>query len=774
MRLKGTLPFLLLSIRLFGQDTPCSLTLRGQVIDEHDRTSLGFASVLVKELPRTVEADAEGHFMIAGLCPGRYTLRVSHLDCEPVERIVDLSADRSIDIRLEHHEAELKELEVARERPDEHVGQAHQEIDRSSMEKASGRSLAEMLATIPGVTTLNSGPTIGKPVIHGLSGNRVLTLNQGIRQEDQQWGTEHAPNLDPFSSDRVTVVKGAASVQYGSDALGGVVITEPVELPREKGLGGEVRGIGLYNGRGGGGGGLLQGGVGAVPGLGWRVQGSGRYIGDSQAADYVLSNTGLREYGGSASVGMRVHRWDASVYYSYFQRELGILKASHIGNLTDLNNSIASGEPWVVDDFTHDILPPRQFVQHHLFKAEAGHVVGERGRIVLTYGYQADDRQEYDTRRGGRSGIPAIDLFLVTRTADIVYKHWLGNKVHGKVGVSGLQQENINVPGTGIRPLIPDYERSNIGAFVLEHLPLTDRLELEAGARVERTRLDVSRYTTNNLLEEPRHDFHNSAVSVGANWTLREALRLRANISTAYRPPHVSELYSEGLHHGAAAIERGNSALTSERSVKGTLDLEGTWLNDRLRTDITVYADRIGNYIYLRPEGVQLTIRGAFPVFSYVATDAMLQGCDATVQYRLTERWALRSRTSVVRGRDQRSDEWLFQMPSDRTEGAIVFGPGKAQRWSGIEVVATSAWVFRQSRFPVGVDFTDPPATYHLLGLSASATRSLGKNEVRVGVQANNLLDTAYRDYMDRFRYYADARGLDLTVWVRYSFGKNA
>ena len=180
-------------------------------------------------------------------------------------------------------------------------------------------------------------------MIHGLSGNRILTLNQGIRQEDQQWGTEHAPNLDPFSSDRITVVKGAASVQYGSDAMGGVILTEPVDLPRTAGINGEVRGVGILNGRGGGGNAMLQGGLKGLRGFGWRVQGSGKMLGDSESPEYVLSNTGMREQGASATIGYRDLRYRSTLYVSWFQRELGILRASHIGNLTDLDNAISNG-----------------------------------------------------------------------------------------------------------------------------------------------------------------------------------------------------------------------------------------------------------------------------------------------------------------------------------------------------------------------------------------------------------------------------------------------
>jgi iron complex outermembrane recepter protein len=763
---------LFLASMAIGQDANCDLVLSGKVIDDHDRTPLSYAEIFIPELLVGDVSDEEGHYRIEGLCPGIYLIRVTHLGCEPVERRVDLQRSTVLDIRMEHHHEELRELEVIRDRPDENVGLAKTEIDRAAMEQRSGRGLAEVLEGINGVNILRSGPTIAKPIIHGLSGNRILTLNQGIRQEDQQWGTDHAPNLDPFSTDRISVVKGAASVQYGSDAIGGVVITEPVELPRESGVAGEFRSIGMLNGRGGGASGMLNGAVRKVRGLGWRVQGSARQLGDSEAPDYVLSNTGLREASGSASVGVKRHWGNASVYYSWFGRELGILRAAHIGNLTDLNNAINSGQPWFQAPFSYEISPPRQVAVHHLLKTEVAYRLSERDQLVITYAYQADDRQEYDNRRGGRSGIPALDLFLTTHTADAVVKHWIGPHIHGKVGVNGIMQDNFNVPGTGIRPLIPDYSRKNAGVFIVEHFPINERLELEAGARLEGTRLNIRRFAANDVFETPEHRFLNHAFSTGANWNPRDSIQIRANISSAFRPPHVSELYSQGLHHGSAAIEQGDPELGNERSLKATLDVQTVWLGGRLTTDLTLYQNFINGFIYLRPAGYRLTIRGAFPVFDNVATDVSMHGLDATVLFNIAGPWAIRSQVSLVRARDMVLDEWLFQMPSDRFRNSLLFRKKTFGAWRDAELSMTSDLVLQQSRYPVGLDFISPPPTYHLVGVSASAELPIKRNSLRVGITGENLFNRPYRDYLDRFRYFADARGLDVVVWLRYSFGQ--
>lgn len=773
MRLSLAISILLcMPVALLAQRDPaCALTLSGRVLDEHDGSPLSNAEVYIAALGKGSVADEQGNYRISGLCPGTHLVRVAHLGCEPLQREVLLSADAVMDFRLEHHAAELRELEVVQARPDELVGQPSRSIGRDAMGLGAERGLAGALAVIPGVQMLSSGPTIGKPMIHGLSGNRVLILNQGIRQEDQQWGGEHAPSLDPLSADRITVVKGAASVQYGSDAIGGAVIAEPVELPREAAISGELRGRGQWNGRGGGASGLLEGGVKGLTGFGWRVQGSARQLGDSEAASYMLSNTGAREWSGSAAVGYRDHRRGAGIYYSRFTRELGILRAAHIGSTTDLQRAIDSGEPWYTAPFSYAIEAPRQTVTHHLLRAQGSIAISELSRLEVSYGYQANDRKEYDIRRAGRSATPALDLWLATHVGEAVLKHWLGSHVHGKAGITAMAQENSNIPGTGVRPLIPDYRRESLGAFIIEHLPIGERLELEAGARVEGTLLQVSRFDREGRPLAPEHRFTNSALALGANWTLSDSARLRLGLASAYRPPHVSELYSEGLHHGAAAIEEGDARLGAERSVKATVDAEASFLDGRLRLEATLHASRINGFIYLRPEGTRLTIRGAFPVFRYTATDALMGGLDASAAVRLGSRFMWRTRGSTVLARDRRQGDWLFLMPADRVENGLLFRSAAAGGWRAFDAAVTHQAVFEQRRFPEGLDFAPPPRAYHLLALSASASRALGKGELRIGLQANNLLNTAYRDYLDRFRYYADARGMDIVLSLCYAFG---
>ncbi len=296
---------------------------------------------------------------------------------------------------------------------------------------------------------------------------------------------------------------------------------------------------------------------------------------------------------------------------------------------------------------------------------------------------------------------------------------------------------------------------------------------IEAGARLDATHIDVFTYNAQDLWTTPKHEFLNHALSAGLNWQLRDSLTLRANVSSAFRAPQVSELYSNGLHHGAAAIEIGDPTLRAEQAVKATADLDVYAFRGKVHANLTVHTARIDHYILLEPDGFQLTIRGAFPVFRYVATNASIHGADATVQWQATPHWAWRIRASLVRGFDREKATWLYQMPADRVENSLIYKTGNVGSWRDFDIALTSTAVLHQWRVPSGLDFMEPPRAYHLLGVSASMARPLGNGkELRFGLEGYNLLNTAYRDYLDRFRYYANASGIDLSIWVRYSFGK--
>ena len=288
---------------------------------------------------------------------------------------------------------------------------SEQKIKEKTIEKFSSQSLGNLLKEVPGVSVLKSGNTVVKPVINGLHSSRVAIFNNNVKLEDQQWGMEHTPNFDVNAAGKITVLKGASALQYGGDAIGGIVIIEPFSTKKDTLFGKTIMTM-ESNGRGG----TISSSLhkGNFCDWSWNAQGSFKYYGDREAPDYTLSNTGNREANFSGDLKYTGKKFDFAAYYSLYSATIGILSASHIGNVNDLYNSINNQTPSVTDDFTYSIKNPKQKVQHHLAKLNYNYYFKDGQSLALQYAFQFNNRKEFDLRTGVSNSKPALDLNLLT------------------------------------------------------------------------------------------------------------------------------------------------------------------------------------------------------------------------------------------------------------------------------------------------------------------------------------------------------------------------
>jgi len=738
------------------------------------------------ENKQTLVNQIDGSFQVSKICDANVTITVRFVGFQRFQKKFQLKQGKNdIEIRLEVDVKNLDDITIEEEKVAAIATLKLDELDAAALSKSAGVSLGEALTSITGVNMLQTGPTIAKPVIHGLHSNRILILNNGIRQEGQQWGQEHAPEIDPFVANNLRLIKGAAAVKYGPDAIGGVILVNPSELPRTASFAGKINTVGASNSRLYATSVLLEGGVEGFEGFGWRLQGTFKKAGDSRAADYRLTNTGTEER--NFSLGLGYHKDDKGfeVFYSSFDSELGVLRSAHIGNLTDLATAIESDRPLFIEDFSYDIKNPFQDVKHQLFKAN-GHI----GSFSLQYGFQNNIRKEFDVRRAGRSEIPALSLSLSTHTLDIDLDMPVQGDWKWDIGATVMHQSNVNDTETGIRPLIPNFTNSTAGAHVISRY-VKPSFELEIGARYDFKHYLIKRFDENNELQKPEFDFSNLTGSAGAIFFLQDSWTLRSNIGTAWRAPHVNELYSEGLHHGAAALEEGNDQLVSEKAIKWITSLEKQ--TSKMSLNIAAYYNLINDYIFLRPESVELTIRGAFPVFRYRQTDALIYGLDADLDYSLSERWKSSSRVSLISAKDRTLNSALINIPTSHLESAMAyhFGDGKltnsyvsfgfkavseqrnAPRVISIQEVldANGNDVDLFANDPSIFDFIAPPRGYVNFALSGGFDWVMDNGDVmNVFMSVDNLLNNNYRDYLNRFRYYADDLGRNISLKVSYTF----
>ncbi|HET8737088.1 MAG TPA: TonB-dependent receptor, partial [Pricia sp.] len=607
----------------------CNNTLSGTVTDLHDGSALAGATLIVAGTEQVVETDLEGKFVIPDLCERSYSIQVYHPYCLTRGFTVKVTGDTEKNFRLEHHLEELKEVTLSGKAvPDKTKTLNENEISEDELERFSSGSLGDALNGISGVSSLNTGNTVVKPMINGLHSSRVLLINNGVRMEDQQWGAEHAPNVDVNSVGRLTLIKGAGALQYGGDAVGGVIVAEAQKVPIIDSLYGKTILSAASNGRGA----ALTSRLTKSYQNGWyaTVQGSVKRFGDFEAPDYVLSNTGTFGRNFSLHVGRNRFDYGLEAYYSLFKNEIGILRASHLGGAQDQIQAIASDRPLIIDDFTYVLEPPKQDVTHHLARIKGFKRFDGLGKWSLQYDFQRNNRLEFDIRRGNDRGNASLDLQLDTHTLKIDFDSPLTNTAALKAGLMGRYQNNFADPGTGVRRLIPDYDQTDVGVYGIIDYRLNGHWLFEAGGRFDYSYMDVFKFYRNSLWESRGYDqrypgivveeldsqilvnhepdFRNVSATLGSTYSFGEVYTLLFNYSLASRAPNPSELYSEGLHHSASRIELGDLGFDSEIGHKLALTLQRK--GDRFNFSVQPFLQSIHDFILIEPTGVQQTIRG--------------------------------------------------------------------------------------------------------------------------------------------------------------------
>ena len=763
--------FLLLFCSMMGRmaisQVSCDFTLRGKVLHEENNEPIENAYIWVNEIDKGTVSDDKGNFRIDNLCKDYYSIKVTFLGHQEEIKRVKVEKNVSITFRMKGEEVLLEGVEIHGHREAVITTSTVSSLTGRYLDESRGESLGKMLKRIAGVTTFSTGASIAKPVIHGLHSNRIMILNNGIRQEGQQWGAEHAPEIDPFMADEIAVVKGAETVRFGPEAMGGVIVVNPPALPISKGIKGEINLIGNSNGREGTAAFNITGGSGKIKGLGYRIQSSGKYGGNIRSPGYLQFNTGSRELNFSGALGYSSSRLGMELFYSRFETTLGILGDAHTGNLSDLEAIIKNGRPFREADFTYTIVNPRQEVTHDLFKAKAHYHLDNGAKLNFQYGFQQNQRQEFDKRRGELNNRAALNLELFTNTLELSYDHAARKHWNGSVGVNVMQQTNNNIPGTGVTPLIPNYDMYNVGIFAIERFT-KGHLELESGLRYDYRFIDVARYNNNQELEERNYTFKNFTAFFGGIYSFNQNITFSTNLGSAWRPPNINEQFSQGLHHGSAAYEYGNPDFKSEQAFK--------WINtfsytsNKFNFELTGYLNRINHYIYLNPSNEKLvSLRGTFNVFRYEQTNARLWGFDLTTNYEIHPNLEWYVRGALIRAKDLVHNNYLPFIPVDRLESGLTYKIKQIGKLIKNRFTLSSMAVAQQKREP-DFDFAPSPAGYKLLNLNINSNLPLGKNELNVGLSVTNIFDTSYKEYMNRFRYFSHEMGRNISLRIKYNF----
>lgn len=759
-------------VLLLSPASAASQQLRGRVVDS-DENPLPSVTAHVPALELGTITDEAGYYVLAGLPQGTHSVEFRFLGFAAVTHTATIgSVDVELNVTLHLENIELAEIITVAESQGTALNRAALSVSRlepEDLDRLRGQSLAETLSHLAGVTTLTTGPSIAKPVIRGLHSQRVVLLNAGVPQEGQQWGGEHAPEIDPFAPVRIEVVRGVAGVEYGVGAIGGVIRLEPEDLPVSPEMTGSVALNTFSNNRQAAGSAHIERGLPAIPGMGLRLQGSFRKAGASHTPEYVIGNSGFTQLNGSVSLAYRRERFALHSYYSRFATELGLFKGAHVGNRDDLLRAIDRGRPSVQYDFVYAIDAPKQSVRHNLLSLTGTYDLASGDRLEANLGFQRNRRQEFDAHRrfGDPLDTPAFDLTLSTQTFDAKLRTEPRGSFFGVLGASGMNQGNINSE-TGY--LIPNF-RALTGGLYARGTWISGVWTLESGLRLDHRWMKAyPRQDRRGGYSRRTHSFTSLSGVLGAIWQFGASWSLAANLGTAWRPPGVNELYNFGVHHGTAQFEIGSSSLGGERSY--SLDVTLRHIGRRSRMEASVYNNRMNGYIHLYPEALpRVTIRGTYPSFRYTQTNARLRGIDGLAEIDVLDHLELHVHGSVIRGEDLTAELPLIFMPADRISlGATLRLPDVGLvRSPEFELEGTV--VRRQTRFPKGADYSDPPDGYSLFSAGYQTDLALGSTTLQLGLSVVNLFNTAYRDYLSRFRYFIDDPGRNMVLRLRLPIG---
>ncbi|MDX2191920.1 MAG: TonB-dependent receptor [Gemmatimonadales bacterium] len=706
--------------------------IEGRVVSI-DGAPLAEARVLLVDGARQAETDADGRFTLARLRPGTWELVIARVGYRPARRTVLLPSGGRVQLEvvLEASPLELPPLQVTgtgQAADPAATAQATAALTGGALLEATRASLGETLERLPGVANNSMGAGIGRPVIRGLSGNRVVTVDNGQRVESQTWGADHAPNVEVLDAARLEVVKGPASVLYGSDALGGVVQVVPDPVPDALGRaawsGGRLTTAYDANMRMPEGALQLEGGV---RGLGARLSVTGREGDDLRTPSGPLRNSAVRARHLRGAVGVRGAWGDAALHVLRRAERLGI-----------------SEDPAEDPAYTgYQLLGTTRLLADVT-------LVGAAGRLQVQAGFERNSRHEFDA-----ASAPAITLGLRQETwsGTVRAHHRPLGRFRGTVGAQLLRAGFRNV---GLETLIPDSRTTDVAVFGFEQVQ-AGAVSLTGGVRADHRSL-VAEPTAALALPRSTREFGAVTGSLGAVWQATELVAVAVAAGRGFRAPSTFDLFANGFHEGSRAWERGLPAAVTERalSVDAGLRLTGR----RVEGELTAWRNGIAGYLYGAPIGPPGRV---YDSLQTVQGDARLEGVEARLRWRPAGWLAVGIAGDAMRGTNTSTGAPLPWMPPPR-----VWWDVRAERAGvlGLE----RGWVLAAGQHWAAATRHDPREVplpgYGLLELGAGGIVPVGGRPLQLDVAVRNVLDARYRPFLSRYKEFADGPGRTLVLRV--------
>jgi iron complex outermembrane recepter protein len=733
----------------------------------NDGSTLPGATVFLHELNLGTTTNSEGFFEILKVKPGNYHVHIYYTGFETAVKTFRIdSKNEYFTFLMKPSSLELKAfvLEESILNIDNNERSLNVEvIDKGFIEKNASTSFAKTLEKIPGINSINMGTGISKPVIRGMSFNRIAVAENGVKQEGQQWGADHGLEIDQYNVERVEIIKGPASLIYGSDAMGGVINIRPPVFPQEGSFISSLTSFGATNND------LLGTSLfaaGNTKGKIFRARLTHQTYGDYKvpAEDFTyngfvlplinnrLKNTAGQETSFSSTFGLNRNWGYSTVTVSVFGQHAGLFAGAH-----GTPRAYQLGD----DGDNRDIGYPAQKTQHVKVLSNTN-VLLKKNWLTMDIGYQQNHRQEMSLPHAHgiqspiNTGNIEHDLLLQTWSANMRYHHQASERSSRIYGVSGIFQQHRR---QGFQFLLPDFISGNAAAFIFQKYKLREKLNVNAGLRYDQTVLDIKSYLE-PIYEKPGQtelraknpaivrNFGNFSGGAGLAWIISEKFDLKTNLGSSFRTPTPNELSSNGIHHGAFRFEMGDSSLVPERGYQ--LDIGLHYHKGDFIVAFTPFFNYFHNYIFLAPSGRFSPLPEAGQVYRFSQTEAILTGGELKADYHLTEALHLGFTSEYVYSMDLKNYYPLPFIPPFSSEVELEYEVEKAGKH------------LQKSFFNVAVKGFSPqkqtgrnePATpgYFLINFNAGTNVEISGYKFKVLFSINNLADTHYLNHLSRYR----------------------
>ncbi|WP_235856372.1 TonB-dependent receptor [Flagellimonas oceanensis] len=733
----------LTSIYTYSQNT-----LSGNISDAETGEPLEQVSVYIPQLENGTITDMDGNFTLKNLPEGNYKLVVSYIGFETYSTSIEINAgSNSFDYQMAPSAIEMDEVVLStpfHKLQRENVMKVEQK-SIEELKQQGGITLSEGITNIPGVSSVSTGVGIGKPVIRGLSFNRVLVYTQGVRLENQQYGGEHGLGINDAGVSSVEVIKGPASLLYGSDALGGVLYLNPEKFETAGETSGDVNMRYFTNTLG------YNANAGFKTSgekLKFLVRGAYASNADYETGDGTsVTNSRFNEADLKTGLAYQASTFKTELRYNYNTSELGI--PEEIG----------------VQNNDRDPLMPYQELSTHILSSK-NNFFFKKSSLEATFGYTVNNRKEFEEHHHeeeeeheheegeehaeeeehheeeGHEGA-ALDMRLSTFNYNIQFNPQWG-KMTTIFGVQGMHQTNENF---GEEVLVPNAITNDFGVLATSHIHF-DKSDLQIGLRYDLRSINGEASGIEGDEEYiPALDknFNSFNAAVGYRMDLTQNIMGRLNLATGFRAPNLSELSSNGLHSGANRVEIGNPDLDSEQNFQVDLALE--YGNKHLEAYINSFYNIVNDYIYLEPTG---EFREMDPIYDFQQQNAILYGGE--FGFHLHPHpidWLhLESSYDIVFG-ELEDNSNLPLIPANRWTNTFRVEWKKRNQDYKCYAFVTLQTHFDQNKV---ADFETPTGRYNLFNVGVGGDMKIFNQKVGYSITGNNLFDKNYISHLSRLK----------------------